>query len=68
MKLQIRKKNTWHTMLDFDAAHRFEVEDAAASLSRSVGGLPLRLLDDDGTTRELNEYGAFRPVNVGAVR
>lgn len=60
MKLQIRKKAAWHTMLDFDATQRFEVEDAAASLSRACGGLPLRMLDDDGTTRELNEYGAFR--------
>ncbi|MBN8885944.1 MAG: hypothetical protein J0I77_09510 [Rudaea sp.] len=60
MKLQIRKKEAWHTMLDFDAAQRFEVEDAAASLSRAAGGLPLRMLDDDGTVRHLNASGAFR--------
>lgn len=64
MKLQIRKKESWHTMLDFEAAQRFEVEDAAASLSRAAGGLPLRMLDDDGTVRHLNSDGAFRNPTI----
>ena len=60
MKLQINTAGSWRAVIEFDAARRHEVEDAAASLSRAAGGLKLRVVDDDGTARNLNLQGTFR--------
>lgn len=62
MKLQINTSGAWKHVLDFDAERRHEVEDAAASLARAAGGLNLRVVDDDGTARWLNENGVFRSL------
>ena len=60
MRLDFAYADDWIQGVMFDAERRFEVEDAAASLSRAVGGMLLRIVDDDGTVRELNRNGVFR--------
>lgn len=65
MKLQINTSGAWKNVVEFDAARTHEVEDAAASLARALGGAKLAVLDDDGTRRYLNERGAFRPLEEG---
>ena len=62
MKLQINNAGSWRAVLEFDAARRHEVEDAAASLSRAAGGLKLRVVDDNGKARHLNDRGVFHPL------
>lgn len=66
MKLQINTKGSWRDMVAFDAARKPEVEDAAASLSRAAGGLRMRVVDDTGTARWLNEHGVFRTLREPA--
>lgn len=59
MKLQINTNGAWKNVVEFDPARANEVEDAAASLSRAVGGLRFAVLDDDGTRRHLNDRACF---------
>jgi hypothetical protein len=63
MKLQINTHGSWRNLIEFPVERAVEVEDAAASLSRAAGGLKLRVVDDDGTTRWLNERGVFRGIS-----
>lgn len=62
MKLQINTKGSWRDVAEFDAERAPQVEDAAASLSRAAGGLRLRVVDDNGEARHMNDRGVFRPL------
>ena len=66
MKLQLQKGSAWKTILLFPASRNPEVEDAAASLSRAAGGLPMRIVDINNNKRYLNENGVFRSRGEGA--
>ena len=63
MILQIGMIKKWKNVVAFDKSRQYEVEDAAASLSRAAGGLDLRIIDGDKSVRYLNENGVFRPLH-----
>lgn len=61
MNLQVHTADKgWFCFLDFDAERIHEIEDAAASLARASGHWRWRIVDADGTVRELNRNGVFR--------
>jgi len=65
MKLQVNLKGSWRDVVEFDAENAPEVEDAAASLARGSGCHKMRIVDDEGGTRHLNDRGVFRPLSHG---
>jgi hypothetical protein len=60
-ELLIRWQDEWRMVLTYPPEQRFEIEDAAAMLSRAAGGLRLRIINvAKHEARDLTEHGTFR--------